>query len=99
MARTKPTEGTDTKPMPPPAMPGNGDHESKHSKFMRLAEPRVTRAVKYIGLIGNLGASSYEKSEAEVTEILDALMEAVHDIKVRLEHKRSPNSGFKFKKK
>lgn len=34
--------------------------ETKQQKFVRIAEPRVTRACKAVSLLGNLASSNYE---------------------------------------
>lgn len=47
--------------------------ETKQQKFVRIAEPRVTRACKAVNLLGNLAASSYEYSEEQVNAMFAAV--------------------------
>ena len=49
----------------------------KRTKFVRLAEARVTRAIQDIRLIGNLSnKSAYEYDEEDVKKIFRALQKA-----------------------
>ena len=57
--------------------------ESKHDKFVRLATPRVTTAIKRIELIGNLASSGYEYSPEEVEKIFSALQQTLDSTKAR----------------
>lgn len=50
-------------------------NETKAERFVRLAEPRVSRACKAISLIGHLAASSYEYTDQQV----DAMFKAMQD--------------------
>lgn len=48
--------------------------ESKHDKFVRIAEARTNKAAEMIRLIGNCAStSSYEYSDKEVKKIFDYL--------------------------
>ena len=47
--------------------------ESKAERFVRLAEPRVSRACKSISLIANLASSGDEYSEKQVDSMFAAL--------------------------
>lgn len=48
--------------------------ESKHDKFVRIAEARTNKAAEMIRLIGNCAStSSYEYSDKEVKMIFDYL--------------------------
>lgn len=54
----------------------------KHDNFVRLAEPRVNKALDSIRIVGNLSNPTYyEYSPDEVREILTALLAAVNDVK------------------
>lgn len=55
----------------------NNTNESKAERFVRLAEPRVSRACKAISLIGHLAASSYEYTEQQVDAMFAAMQEAL----------------------
>jgi hypothetical protein len=52
--------------------------ETKSQAFVRLANPRVSSALKRIELIGNLSnRSSYEYTEQQIEKIEAALLESV----------------------
>ncbi len=52
--------------------------DERRSKFVELAEKRVTRTIKDIRLIGNLAnKSNYSYSEADVRKIMAALRQEV----------------------
>lgn len=58
--------------------PVNGESkETKATKFQRLANQRVSNALKRIHQIGNLGAAGYESTEEQRTKIEKVLSEAV----------------------
>ena len=55
--------------------------ESKHEKFVRLAEARTNNALKQIELIGNLSnTSSYEYSYEDVEKIVKTLKKAINEL-------------------
>ena len=64
-------------------------------KFVRLANKRVSNALKSIQLIGNLAnKSNYEYSDIDVAKILKALSDELAACKKRFEFaqkKQSPN--------
>ena len=65
-------------------MPENKDRE----KFVRLAEARVTKALKDIKLIGNLSnRSNYSYTEEDSKKIYQALKKAVEDMKSKFDSK------------
>ena len=51
----------------------NKTDETKAERFVRLAEPRVTRACKAVSLLGNLAASGYEYTDQQVKTMFDAV--------------------------
>lgn len=53
--------------------------ETKAQKFVRLAEPRVTRACKAISLVANLAGSSYEYTEEQVDTMFAAMQEELNN--------------------
>ena len=64
-------------------------------KFVRLAEARVTRALKDIKLIGNLSnKSNYVYTEEDAKKIVSALKKAVDDTKARFEAKGDPDTAY-----
>jgi hypothetical protein len=70
--------------------------ESKADKFVRLAEQRVTSAVKYINSLGNLGGPAYEHSPEQTMQIVTALANAVKAAGERLEGTTKQGVGFKL---
>ena len=55
--------------------------ESKHDKFVRLAESRTNAALKQIELIGNLSnTSAYEYSYDDVDKIVKTLKKAINEL-------------------
>ena len=72
--------------------------ESRRDRFLRLAPPRTEAALKRIELLGNLASSAYQYEPAEAQQILDALFDAVHDLKRKFEKaKAGKKGGFTFK--
>lgn len=49
--------------------------ETKQQKFVRIAEPRVTRACKAVSLLGNLAGSNYEYTEEQVNAMFGAVQQ------------------------
>jgi CHASE1-domain containing sensor protein len=79
---------------------GGGDGETKAAKFTRLAEARTSAALKRIELLGNLAGGSYAFDPDQAQQILDAMFDAVHDLKRKFEKakaKKSGKKGFVFK--
>jgi hypothetical protein len=72
--------------------------ETKAERFRRLAPPRVSRALKAIALVANLGdRSNYESTAEEATAICRALDDEVRACKARLTTGRKPARSFDFK--
>ena len=71
----------------------------KREKFERLAEKRVTEAIKKLRLIGNLANSNnYDYSEEHVTQIIGVLEKEMQSLKVRFkEAKPAETYSFTFK--
>lgn len=58
----------------------------RRSKFVELAEKRVSRAIKDIRLIGNLSnKGNYSYTEADVKKIMRALGDELKGLKARFE--------------
>lgn len=72
--------------------------EKDREKFVRLAEARVTRALKDINLIGNLSnRSNYVYTDEDAKKIVSALKKAVDETKARFEAKgESDTESFKL---
>ena len=47
--------------------------ETKSERFVRLAEPRVSRACKAVSLLANLASSQYEYTEKQVDTMFAAI--------------------------
>jgi hypothetical protein len=75
-----------------------GKVESDREKFERLGVQRMTNALKYINLVGNLAGPGYEYTEGDVTLIVTTLQEAVDRVKDRFEGKSVSGGGFRFRK-
>jgi len=75
-----------------------GKPETEAEKFVRLAEQRVGMALKYIGLVGNLGAPGYEKTGEQVAEIGKAMQDAIDTAMDRLKGKPQSAVGFRLAK-
>lgn len=75
--------------------------EEKLEKFERLAEKRVTEAIKKIRLVGNLAnKNNYEYTEEHVKQITDALESEMRTLKNRFrDESLSETSNFEFKNK
>ena len=64
--------------------------EGKRDRFLRVAEPRVRRALKaieVIGLIGGTNKHAYDFGQGDVEEIAAALRDAVDMMEMRLGRK------------
>ena len=74
--------------------------EDKQLKFERIAEKRVTEAIKRIRLIGNLSnKNNYSYNDAHIKQIIDALELELRTLKIKFKEGRSVNScEFRFQK-
>jgi hypothetical protein len=61
------------------------NEESKADRFRRLAEPRVSNAIKKIEIIGNLAGSNYEFTAEQVEKILSSLKAAVDEVEKKFQ--------------
>jgi len=57
--------------------------EDKHDKFVRVVTPRVKKALKAIGLIGNQAGSAYSYTEQDIAYIMGALRGACDAVEKR----------------
>lgn len=75
--------------------------ETKLLRFERLAEKRVTEAVKKLRLIGNLAnRHNYDYTESHVLEILEALESEVRHLRSLFRHEtKGRKSVFSFVRK
>lgn len=66
-------------------------------KFVRLANRRVTNAIKAIQLVGNLSnRSNYDYSDADVNKIIKALQDELGACKKRFEMASKSSVNKKF---
>jgi hypothetical protein len=73
-------------------------NETPRDRFLRLAPPRTEAALKRITLLSNLARSGYEYTHTEGEQIIEALFDAVHDLKRKFEKSKSgKKEGFAFK--
>ena len=74
--------------------------ESKATRFERLAERRVTEALRRLRLIGNLSNKQvYEYSEQHIRQIFEALDSELRRTKARFRHgDDSDEHGFSFRR-
>lgn len=72
----------------------------KRDKFERLAEKRVTEAIKKIRLVGNLSnRNNYDYTEAHAKQIIDTLDNEIKILKNKFkDEKESTDTTFSFKK-
>ena len=76
------------------------DLEDKLARFERLAQRRVTEALKSLRLIGNLAnRHNYSYSEEHVRQIFDALDSELRRLKMRFKDQNiKGNQAFNFHK-
>ena len=71
--------------------------KEKANSFKRVVEPRVAKAVKAIGLIGNCSGAGYSYTPKQVTQITEVLLQAVTDTAERFSTKQQPQGTFELK--
>lgn len=70
--------------------------ESKHDKFVRLAEARTNKIIDMLQLLGNCANSSvYEYTQEEVEEIFQALDQEMREAKKKFT-KTEPKKATRF---
>ena len=70
--------------------------ESKHDKFVRLAEARTNKIIDTLQLLGNCSnTSAYEYSQDEVDEIFRAIEQELREAKKRFT-KAEPEKTVRF---
>lgn len=63
-------------------------HETKHDRFVRLAEARTNKIIATLRLLGNCSSpAAYEYSKNEVSKVFRAIEDAVTAAKRRFEQK------------
>lgn len=68
--------------------------ETKRDTFKRIVQPRVSKALKAIRLIGNCSGSAYEYTEDDVAQIAIALRTAVDTMESSYASKGVVSSDF-----
>jgi hypothetical protein len=76
-----------------PAIPAN---ETKAACFVRVATPRVGKALKCIKIIGNCAGTAYEYTPIQAQIITDVLSGAVGELASKLAKKADKSTDFKF---
>lgn len=72
--------------------------ETSREKFIRLANKRVTNALKTINLIGNLSnKTNYAYTDKDVTKMFRALNEEISKAKLRFETAADNKEAKEFK--
>lgn len=74
--------------------------ETKQQRFERIAERRVTEALRQLRLVGNLSnRANYEYSNEHVKQMLDALENEFKQLRQRFrEEGTTPGRSFSFTK-
>ena len=69
--------------------------ESKHQRFVRLAEARTNKIIATLRLLGNCSSPAvYEYSTNDVNKIFRAIRDAMEDAENRFRKKGSGNRRF-----
>ena len=66
----------------------------KVDNFARVCPPRMNKALKAIGLVGDCTLPTYTYSVAQYEYVVAKLQAAVDDVKARYEGKTSESGGF-----
>lgn len=72
-------------------------NESKRDKFKRVVTPRVNKALKNIGLIGNQAGAAYEPTKDDVADIMAALRAKVDEVENQYLGQGQTQGGFKLR--
>lgn len=70
--------------------------ETKEARFIRVVSPRVKKAVKAIGQIGQCAGVAYKNTDAQAEQIIDALRLALNNLETKFTAKVSEDKGFEF---
>lgn len=73
-------------------------NESKHERFVRMAEARTNKLISMIRLLGNCSnKNTYNYSKEEVRQIFTTLEDELKNAKQRFEMANSSDKEFKLK--
>ena len=70
--------------------------ESKADRFIRVVSPRVKKAVKAINQIGQCAGGTYENTDAQADQIMEALGTALTTTDAKFRAKPAEEKGFEF---
>lgn len=70
--------------------------ESKEAKFIRVVTPRIHKAVKCIGLVGNCASTGYSYTPEQIEQMKGALNVALQNLMARYESKSESKDTFNF---
>ena len=70
--------------------------EDKHEKFLRVATPRVNKALKAIALIGNQAAAGYSPTEEEVADMFATIRKKVDEAEKCYQSSSTKGVAFSF---
>lgn len=71
--------------------------DKKRADFVRVVTPRVTKAIKAIGLIANCSGANYLYTDEQAGQVIKVLNEAVNAVAEAYVKKAVAASGFAFK--
>lgn len=70
--------------------------ETTRQRSVRLANKRVSAAVKYLELVGNLAGTGYQLSPEEKDKMLKAVKDSVERMEARFQGKAVANDRFRL---
>jgi len=68
----------------------------KHADFLRVATPRVNKALKAIELISNQASAAYAPTKAEVADMFATIRSKVDSVEKCYTEGSTLETGFKF---
>jgi hypothetical protein len=70
--------------------------ETKHERFLRLAQPRVQHALHALDIVAKLASKQNEYSDEEAEKLIRALRGKINEIEVLMRRKGEEKSAFSF---
>lgn len=68
----------------------------KHADFVRVVTPRVNKALKAIGLIGNQAGAAYAPTQDEIADMFAVIRKKVNDTEKRYQKGEGQDADFAF---
>lgn len=68
----------------------------KKERFMNVAPPRVNKAIKAIGLVGNCAGVNYSYTQGQADAVVSGLQQAVDTVSELFARKQSKQTEFKM---